>query len=48
MEKKQEKLKIPKLIDLKNRKVRTIAEPKGLDSQQNLLKKGHGQKVRIR
>ena len=48
MKQKQDTLKLPKLQDLKNRKMRTIAEPKGLCSQQNLLKKGHGQKVRMR
>ena len=48
MKKKQEIPKLPSLTDLKNRRMKTIAEPKGLDSQQNLLKKGHGQKVRTR
>ena len=48
MKQKQDTLNLPKLQDLKNRKVKTIDEPKGLDGQQNLLKKGHGQKVRTR
>ena len=48
MKKKKDTLKLPKLQDLQKRQVGTIAEPKGIDSQKNLLKKGHGQKVRIR